>query len=90
MSLSSNRWLENIANTHTTTVLAVDSGDIVGEASLVHSEAGWTEHIGEIRVTVNSQIRGHGLGRFLAEEIFASRGLHWPRTDLRAHDATTR
>ena len=52
------RWLENIANHHTSTVL-------------VHSEAGWTEHIGEIRVTVNSQIRGQGLGRFLAEEIFA-------------------
>ncbi|MDE2988371.1 MAG: GNAT family N-acetyltransferase [Chloroflexi bacterium] len=65
------RWLENIAQHRTTTVLAVDSGDIVGEASLVHNEAGWTNHIGEIRVTVNSQIRGQGLGRFLAEEIFA-------------------
>ncbi len=65
------RWLENIAEHRTTTVLAVDSGDIVGEASLVHNEAGWTDHMGEIRVTVNSQIRGQGLGRFLAEEIFA-------------------
>lgn len=65
------RWLENIANHSTTTVLAIDQDHIVGEASLVHNEAGWTEHIGEIRVTVNSQIRGQGLGRFLAEEIFA-------------------
>ena len=65
------RWLENIAQFSTTTVLATDSEGIVGEASLVHNEAGWTEHMGEIRVTVNSRIRGQGLGRFLAEEIFA-------------------
>ncbi len=65
------RWLENIAQHRTTTVLAIDNGDIIGEASLVHNEAGWTDHIGEIRVTVNSRIRGQGLGRFLAEEIFA-------------------
>lgn len=65
------RWIENIENHNTTTVLAIDNGSIVGEASLVHNEAGWTDHIGEIRVTVNSQIRGQGLGRFLAEEIFA-------------------
>jgi len=65
------RWLENIAEHRTTTVLAMDAGNIVGEATLLHNEAGWTNHIGEIRVTVNSQIRGQGLGRFLAEEIFA-------------------
>lgn len=65
------RWLENIANHSTTTVLAVAGGSVLGEASLVHNEAGWSDHIGEIRVTVNSQIRGQGLGRFLAEEIFA-------------------
>ena len=65
------RWLENIDQHRTTTVLALDEGSIVGEASLVHNEAGWTDHIGEIRVTVNSRIRGQGLGRFLAEEIFA-------------------
>ncbi len=65
------RWIENIEENSTTTVLAINAGNIVGEASLVHNEAGWTDHIGEIRVTVNSQIRGQGLGRFLAEEIFA-------------------
>ncbi len=65
------RWLENIDAHRTTTVLAVDGENVLGEASLVHNEAGWTEHIGEIRVTVNSHIRGQGLGRFLAEEIFA-------------------
>ena len=65
------RWLENIRHHQTTTVLAIDDGAILGEASLVHNEAGWTDHIGEIRVTVNSKIRGQGLGRFLAEEIFA-------------------
>ena len=54
------RWLENIANHNTTTVLAIDGGEIVGEASLVHNEAGWTDHIGEIRVTVNSQIPRSG------------------------------
>lgn len=64
------RWLENIAAHRTTTVLAVDGEHVLGEASLVHNEAGWSEHIGEIRVTVSSRVRGQGLGRFLAEEIY--------------------
>lgn len=65
------QWLENIVHNRTTTVLALEDDRVIGEASLVHNEAGWTDHIGEIRVTVNSQMRGQGLGRFLAEEIFA-------------------
>lgn len=64
-------WLGNIAANRTTTVLAIEGDAVLGEASLVRNEAGWSEHIGEIRVTVNSQIRGQGLGRFMAEEIFA-------------------
>ena len=64
-------WLHNIETHRTLTVLAVSEGRILGEASLVHSEADWSEHIGEIRVTVSGQARGMGLGRFLAEEIFA-------------------
>ena len=45
----------------------------------VHTEqARWTRTIGEIRMQVNPQFRGVGLGRILAAEIFAigkARGL---------------
>lgn len=64
------RWLSNIAENRTITVLALDGDAVLGESSLLHSEATWTRHIGEIRVTVSSRMRGQGLGRFLAEEIY--------------------
>ncbi len=64
------QWLANIALGRTLTVLALEGTEIVGEASLTHNETDWTRHIGDIRIVVGPQVRGEGLGRFLAEEIF--------------------
>ena len=63
-------WLAQLDRLTTTTVLALEDGKIIGEASLIESGAGWTRHRGDIRMIVGPQARGEGLGHYLAEEIF--------------------
>ena len=63
------RWSHYIETGRTYTVLAVDGDRVVGEASLLHSTASWTRHIGEIRMQVIPEARRNGLARVLAEEI---------------------
>ena len=63
-------WLGQLDRLTTTTVLALEDGKIIGEASLLESGAGWTRHRGDIRMIVGPQARGEGLGHYLAEEIF--------------------
>jgi len=64
------RWLANIRDHRTITIIVLDGETMVGWASLIHSETDWTRHMGEIRLTVGEAVRGQGLGRYLAEEIF--------------------
>ena len=63
------RWAHYVETGRTYTVLAVDGDRVVGEASLLHSTASWTRHIGEIRMQVIPEARRNGLARVLAEEI---------------------
>ena len=65
------RWLEDIARHRTVTILAWAEGTLLGEASLLHSAANWTRHLGQIRVIVSPETRSQGLGQFLAEETFS-------------------
>lgn len=64
-------WLEDIRKGTTTTVLASSNGVIVGDGSMHHHGAQWTRHIGEIRLLIGAGGRGQGLGRVLADEIYA-------------------
>ena len=64
------RWLDDIDRLNTVTILALEGGQIIGEASLIQSGAGWTRHRGEMRMNVAPRARGEGLGHYLAEEIF--------------------
>jgi L-amino acid N-acyltransferase YncA len=71
-------WMRNIMEGATVTVLAEIGGQLAGYASVHTEQARWTRTIGEIRMQVNPQFRGVGLGRILAAEIFAigkARGL---------------
>jgi L-amino acid N-acyltransferase YncA len=71
-------WMRNIMEGATVTVLAEIAGQLAGYASVHTEQARWTRTIGEIRMQVNPQFRGVGLGRILAAEIFAigkARGL---------------
>lgn len=63
-------WLDNIDRLNTITILAQEDGQIIGETSLIQSGAGWTRHRADIRMIVGPQVRGEGLGHYLAEEIF--------------------
>jgi len=64
------RWLDEIDRLNTVTTLALQDGNIIGEASLIQTGADWTRHRGEIRMIVGPDARGEGLGHYLAEEIF--------------------
>lgn len=63
------RWAHYIETGRTYTVLALDGDRVIGEASLLHSTASWTRHIGEIRIQVIPEARRNGLARVLAQEI---------------------
>jgi ribosomal protein S18 acetylase RimI-like enzyme len=45
--------------------LAVDAGDVVGYVAVVPLH-GWSSHVGEVRVIVDPDHRGRGIGRALA------------------------
>jgi RimJ/RimL family protein N-acetyltransferase len=63
-------WIRNIERGRTITVLAESGSELVGYGSLHHNELMWTSHLGELRVLVDSEHRGAGIGRILAGEIF--------------------
>lgn len=63
-------WIANIADGRTISVVATDSDQIVGYATVHLSQAEWMRHLGEIRLLTGDRYRGAGLGRALASEIF--------------------
>ncbi len=65
------RWVESIGAGRTVTVLAREDESVVGEATLLHNEAAWTRHLGEIRIQISPRARRCGLARLLAGEIDA-------------------
>ncbi|MEE8347060.1 MAG: GNAT family N-acetyltransferase [Dehalococcoidia bacterium] len=64
-------WVENVKKGRTITILAETEGKIIGYATLHRDEVSWTRHVGEIRVMLNPDLRGFGLGKLLANEVFA-------------------
>jgi ribosomal protein S18 acetylase RimI-like enzyme len=45
--------------------IAIDGGEVVGSVAVVPLH-GWSSHVGEIRLVVDPERRGHGVGRALA------------------------
>lgn len=64
-------WVQQVEDGTIDTVLAVENGEIVGCAALVTDPYSWSRHVGELRVLVSASLRGAGLGRTMAQEIFA-------------------
>lgn len=64
-------WMREIDDGRTYTVLGFDGDQLLGEGDLHYSSADWTRHLGEIRLLLSPAARGRGLGRVLAEEIYA-------------------
>jgi ribosomal protein S18 acetylase RimI-like enzyme len=48
-------------------VIAVEDGEVVGSVAVVPLH-GWSSHVGEVRLVVDPEHRGHGLGRGLARQ----------------------
>ena len=64
-------WVDSIRAGRTITVLARQDGEVLGESTLLHNEANWTRHLGEIRIQISPAARRRGLARVLAQEIDA-------------------
>lgn len=65
------QWVANIEKGRTVTVLAEIEGALAGYASLHKDEVNWQRHLGEIRVLLRPDLRGLGLGKIMANEVFA-------------------
>ena len=71
-------WMKGIDSGQTISVIALENGQIIGYCNLHTNEVPWISHVGEIRLSVSSACRGRGLGKTLANEVFAiarARGL---------------
>ena len=51
----------------TARVIAVDDGEVVGSVAVVPLH-GWSSHVGEVRLVVDPEQRGRGIGRSLARQ----------------------
>ncbi|MGC9951814.1 MAG: GNAT family N-acetyltransferase [Bryobacteraceae bacterium] len=65
------RKLRGIQAGQDTTLLAERDGQLLGYGSLHHGETRWFRHLGEIRLLVDPSQRSRGLGKVLAQEVFA-------------------
>lgn len=64
-------WMNYIKSGRTISLVGEVDGKLAGYASIHLNEAGWTRHVGEMRVLVGREARGLGLGKRLTNEAFA-------------------
>ena len=64
-------WIAENEHGAMVTLLALRGKVVVGCATIVRDPLSWSPHVGELRIVVASDARGHGLGRILTEDAFA-------------------
>lgn len=64
-----NSWAGELDYEKILPLLAEVGDNIVGDATLHRRKAGWTSHVGKIRVVIDKDYRGKGLGTLLIEEL---------------------
>lgn len=64
-------WIRNIEDDRTRTVLAECDGRVVGYGSIHYNDITWTRHLCEIRLMMLPAFRSQGIGRKLADQVFA-------------------
>ncbi len=64
-------WMQASQAGTIVTVLATRSGAVLGCANVVRDPLSWSRHVGELRVIVEPDLRGKGLGQKLTQESFA-------------------
>jgi RimJ/RimL family protein N-acetyltransferase len=76
---SMTRWVDGIESEQCWHLLAACEGRIVADAELDHQYYGWSQHVGEIRLVVDPELRGSGLSMLMGYEVLAQaadEGLH--------------
>jgi len=63
-------WMKGIESGQTTSVIALENGQIIGYCNLNTNEVPWRRHLAEVRMSVSRAARGRGLGKTLANEAF--------------------
>jgi len=64
-------WMNYLKTGRTISIVGEVDGQIAGYSSIHMNEAGWTRHVGELRVLVGRDFRGLGLGKRLTNEAFS-------------------
>lgn len=64
-------WMQAAQAGTIVTVLATRDGAVLGCANVVRDPLSWSRHVGELRVIVEPEMRGKGLGQKLTQESFA-------------------
>jgi L-amino acid N-acyltransferase YncA len=72
------KWIYELDYDNLLPLIALQNGDIVGDATLHFNHIGWTRHQAEVRLTTSTQYRVRGLGTTLVQnliEVATSLGL---------------
>ena len=64
-------WMDATRDGSIVTVLAIKGDAVLGCATIVKDELGWSRHVGELRVLTAPELRGQGVGQRLTQECFA-------------------
>jgi len=64
-------WARELDYEKVLPLLALVGDNIVGDATLHRRKAGWTSHVGKVRVVIDKDYRGKGLGTALLEEVIS-------------------
>lgn len=63
------RWVRHLDYSNILPLLAFDGPRVVADATLHRDRRGWSRHVAEVRVAVDPEYRGRGLGRALVREF---------------------
>jgi len=62
-------WTQELDYRKVLPLVAEVGGNIVGDATLHRRTFGWTSHVGKVRLVIDKDYRGKGLGTVLIEEL---------------------
>jgi L-amino acid N-acyltransferase YncA len=62
-------WIRNIDYSNILPLLTFCEGRVVADATLHRDRRGWSRHVAELRISLDPDFRGRGLGRSLIQEF---------------------